>query len=77
MSGTSAACPHAAGVAARCFATGDCKLADGLANMERVFNSAMAKHEQDPAYRWTRRGATWGIGARRRYYGPLVWADYW
>lgn len=77
LSGTSAACPHAAGVAARCFASGDCKLGDGLANMARVFRSAMEKHDQDPAYRWTRRDATWGSGAARRYYGPLLWADYW
>ena len=71
-SGTSMATPHVAGVAARCFAAGECKLADGAANTQRLLDAVKAKFTADPAYRWSA-DSTYG----GKYYGPLVWAAKW
>ncbi|KAI8476183.1 MAG: peptidase S8/S53 domain-containing protein [Monoraphidium minutum] len=76
-SGTSAACPHAAGVAARCFAAGDCKLSDGAKNTVKVAGSAFEKLKADASFRWSRKDCTAVVVGERRYFGPLIWADYW
>ncbi|KAI8471543.1 MAG: hypothetical protein J3K34DRAFT_458287 [Monoraphidium minutum] len=72
--GTSMACPHVAGVAARCFAAADCELAAGGANREKLLDRIWSKYESDPSYRWNKGKAP---SVNGKFYGPLVWADEW
>lgn len=72
--GTSMACPHVSGTAARCFAAGDCRLSNGAANREKFLDAIWQKYDSDPSYRWTNARTP---AANGRYYGPLVWADRW
>ncbi len=74
-SGTSMAAPHVAGCAARCFAAGDCKLADGAKNRDRFLDAVWAKYNSDTGYRWNA-GSKQPV-IQNKYYGPLVWADRW
>jgi subtilisin family serine protease len=73
-SGTSMATPHVAGVAARCFAAGECSPDAGAQNRERFLNAVWAKYNSDSGYRWNDGGSPVASG---KYYGPLVWADKW
>jgi len=73
-SGTSMATPHVAGVAARCFASGECKLSNGSRNREAFLDAVWAKYNADTSYRWN---AGSSPIAQSKWYGPLVWADKW
>ena len=66
------ATPHVAGIAARCFASGECKLANGAANTQMFLNYVRAKYDSDPSYRWST-----GSVSNSKYYGPWVWAPQW
>lgn len=72
-SGTSMATPHVAGVAARCFLAGPCKLSQGAQNTQIFLDAVWAKHNADTAYRWSSNGLVSGT----KYFGPLVWAAKW
>jgi subtilisin family serine protease len=74
FSGTSMATPHVVGCVARCYAAGDCKLADGSKNRDRFLDVVWAKYNSDTGYRWN---AGSNPVAQNKYYGPLVWADRW
>jgi subtilisin len=73
FSGTSMATPHVSGVAARCFAEGDCVPGDGTRNRERFLDAVWAQYKADVGYRWNQGSNV----ANGRYYGPLVFADAW
>lgn len=85
MSGTSQAAPMVAGIAARCFATNMCKLgaadplnkAGGELNTDRIIVVTANKNDQDPAYIWTDDKVTYVVNGVTRYYGPMVWANFW
>ena len=66
------ATPHVAATAARCFAAGECKLANGAANAQLFLNSVTAKYNTDTTYRWST-----GSVSGAKYYGPWVWAAKW
>lgn len=79
-SGTSFAAPMLAGAAARCFASGDCKLADGPLNTQKVLAAAAGRSKAYAGWRWNGRpdGSYQFPGERfRRVLGPLVFADVW
>lgn len=73
-SGTSMATPHVAGIAARCFAAGDCKLEDGTKNRDKLLTSVWEEYNADAPYRWNS-GSSPVYGGK--FYGPLVWAQNW
>ena len=66
------ATPHVAGIAARCFASGECKLSNGAANTQLLLNYVGAKYAADASYRWST-----GSVSGNNYYGPWVWAAQW
>jgi subtilisin family serine protease len=74
LSGTSMAAPHVVGVAARCFAAGECNSDAGAQNRERFLDAVWAKYNADSGYRWNDRSKPVVSG---NHYGPLVWADQW
>jgi len=80
--------PLVAGVAAKCFAAGDCKLGDetaggGLKNRARILDSIVEKHVYDEEYAWNIEGGGTTARVPKRgvnawgYYGYLVWAGKW
>ena len=66
------ATPHAAGVVARCYATGECARSKGAANRQLIIDSMRAKFDSDEAYRWSAESRSGD-----KYYGPWVWAARW
>lgn len=77
LSGTSMAAPHVTGVAARCFADGDCKVGDafGYDNTQKVLDVIWKKYASDSLYGWNKGGKQPVQGDK--YYGPLVWGNKW
>lgn len=70
------ATPHVAGIAARCYASGECNRARGAANRQIFLDSVAAKFADDPAYRWSNDSEVLN-GATTRFYGRWVWAARW
>jgi len=74
-----------AGIAARCFAAGECKLGDstgggGIGNMRRILQAAWDKRLGDDEYAWNTGDGLTGLlpgTTMRVYYGPLAWAGKW
>jgi len=77
-SGTSQATPMVEGIAARCFAAGECRLGNaaaggGLQNRNRILKAAINKNNDDPEYRWSQDVDGWKTYAGN-YHGNLAWA---
>jgi subtilisin family serine protease len=74
MSGTSMSAPHVSGIAARCYAAGECR-ADSDTEAERIVALARAHAEADPSYGFS--GDAVSSPDAPQYYGYAAYAGRW